>query len=73
MRILNEPSKQKWEHESTCGACQTRVAVSIEDFKRTSHDQREGSAAIYECPTCHRENWVDFNVIPRQYHHRLPR
>lgn len=72
MKILSEPSK-KWTHETACQTCNTRLELEMEDFSRTVYDQRDGDAAIFKCPTCGRENWVDLHIIPRHLHYRLPR
>lgn len=72
MKIIEEPSKRPWSAVFVCQQCATRLEIEIGDFKRHVSDQRDGNAAVYECPTCGRENWVDTALIPRHLHHRLP-
>jgi DNA-directed RNA polymerase subunit RPC12/RpoP len=72
MKILDEPSKKPWSMEATCQQCGTRVELEIGDFKKRISDQRDGDAAVYGCPTCGKENWVDITKIPGALRHRLP-
>ncbi len=73
MKIIEEPSKAPWAKEFVCQQCATRVELEVDDFKKRVSDQRDGDAAVYECPTCGKENWVDTSLIPQHLHHRLPR
>ncbi len=72
MRVVAEPPKD-WSLDTQCPRCSARLQVNLADFKRTSHDQRDGSSANYVCPVCQNHNWVDLKVIPREFHWRLPR
>ena len=72
MRIIDVPSAKPWCLACTCGNCHTRVEVEIGDFKKTFHDQRDGSAAVFVCPTSGREVWVDYDRIPPELRHKLP-
>ena len=73
MKIIDEPSKQTWAAIFACRQCATRAELEVTDFTRRVSDQRDGDAAVWECPTCGKENWVDTSLIPSHLHHRLPR
>ncbi len=72
MKIIDAPSTKAWSKQFTCNRCSTCVELEVSDFKRTCHDQRDGSAAVYSCPTCKGDVWVDMSLIPRELHYRLP-
>lgn len=73
MKVISTPSTEPWSMKATCQTCCTIVELEIGDFSRHVSDQRDGDAAVYKCPTCGRENWIDTGLIPRSLHHRLPR
>ncbi len=52
------------EKELTCFMCKSVLLVTGSDM--TFHeDQRDGDACSYDCPVCHRENWVSLNLLPQ--------
>lgn len=71
MRVISAYDPKEFKHASTCQQCHTRLEVTIKDFLRVIHDQRDGSATVYRCPMCNHENWVDLKLIPPQFHYLL--
>lgn len=43
--------------------CKSVLQVEPKDIKRKSHDQRDGSAYIFECAVCKKDIWVDMSTI----------
>jgi uncharacterized protein with PIN domain len=63
MEIISTPNPDEFKHAATCQQCHTQLRVTIKDFLRVIHDQRDGSATVYRCPMCNHENWVDLKLI----------
>lgn len=73
MKILKDPSKTPWSMKTDCDQCSATLEVEIGDFKRIIHDQRDGDATAFMCPSCGNENWVDLAFIPKHLRFKLPK
>lgn len=67
MRVLSAAEPDKWEMTSRCGACGTSVAVGVADLAMLD-DQLEGRSFRWICPTCHGNQWIRGEDVPRVLH-----
>jgi len=66
MKIIRQPKPPMKEVECTCQECETVVSCEPKDFTYFS-DQRDGDALKWQCPTCHRDNYVAVTVVGRAF------
>lgn len=64
MKILINRLKENKPKTIICvRGCMSVLEVEPKDIKRKSHDQRDGSAYVFECAVCKKDIWIDMSTI----------